>query len=305
MSGTGEDSSDSYEKHLLDEDSKAIYVKSKRIANIFEVPAAGVTLAMILSIFFLTVNLVSYPRHWLANQSSILRFLQTDPAPFSKVLMFGGVFIVSFAILYLLLFISSRFHSNASSTGITQEKYRLDILAKGIEEFQDGNEEQAISQLKKFHKLEEKHIPSSMGWSVSKYIKRVENEKDEVYFNETFEDFLSILMQEILSQDRPRKTKLEIIANPSDAKYFTDSVSDDQGEDARKVTYRAIIQDAFTGYSLTSFTPHFWLIYLLAASVGVATFFFVDKTLGIITVTILLTALQIYERRNGNSEEKS
>lgn len=305
MSGIGEDSSDTYENYLLDEDSKAIYVKSKRIAKTFEVPAEAVILAMILSIVFLFVNLISYPRHWLANQSPILRFLQTDPAPFSKVLMFGGIFIVSFAILYLLFFISSRFHSNASSTGITQEKYRLGILAKGIEEFQDGNEEQAISQLKKYNKLEEKHIPSSMGKSVSKYVKRVDSEEDQVYFNEIFEDFLRILMQEILSQDHPRKTELEIIANPSKTKYFDDRVRDDQGEDARKVTYRAIIQDAFTGYSLTSFTPHFWLMYLLAASVGVATFFFVDKTLGIITVTILLTALQIYERRNGNSEENN
>ncbi|SDQ43980.1 hypothetical protein [Halopelagius longus] len=291
--------SNSYENYILDDDDVIVYEKSKKLAKYTDYPGMVAAAGLSLGVLGLGVNILSYLRHFLASEFSILTFINTTPAPLSEIIRFGGLLIVSFVFTTALVMVGLKFQSTAKGTDITQKKYRLNILARGLSKFHEGSHEQAISQLSKFDELENTHISSFIESNVEQYLKNLEKEDSDEYLEKTFEDFLCLLMEEVSSKKTPREAQLEIITNSDSLEYYNIQNEDKQ----RSVTYLSIIKESLSELALKSFVPNFWLLYLCSAVVGIATFNFIDKTLGILTVTILLTGLQIHDRRNRTGEE--
>lgn len=289
----------SYQEYICDERDIEVYKKSKRLASLVEIPGIIVFYVMLISFYLLMVNISSYPRSFLADTAPLLEFIDTSPAPTSEFVKFGSIFVLSLLVTVSLLRLESKFQRKAHSSELNPQKYRLDILARGISALRDNEYQTAISHLEEFNELDRNQIPNSMTAHIERYLDEISQEQEEEFIEKTYLDFVGTLMEEILADEDRREMQLRVIADRANTDYLKESnAPQEEEEEATPITYYSITRDIFSEYRITSFKPNFWLLYVIAAAIGITAFIFMDKTLGMISVTILLTGLQIYDRRD-------
>lgn len=126
------------------------------------------------------------------------------------------------------------------------------------------------------------------------YIDKATNggEIDEEYVDKTFYDFFGLLIGELDSRYNRREILYETITATAESE-FSVSVEDD-GIDEEIPSYFDLIRDAF-GDSIPEIQS-IWVVYLAILLIGLA-LAQNNGIMGVIVVSVLLSAVQIYERR--------
>lgn len=291
------------DQFLLEKEQISRYRKSKRLAFPFQAISSLAALFLAFFIFAIAVGSFTYT----LERTSIYTQLYDFSSEYSlgsimQAALFSGI-------LYLIFILfrkpASIFKKHAEKAVSGSDELALHHLAAAIKEYEEGNYDDMIGKLEKFSDIGHSNVSFDDEFNTfSDYVDNIKNkdgEERESYIQETFEDAVLILVEEISKDITERQERLHIIVDEGPSKYSQakEYAQSSEGE----VNYRDIIHSIYAEIN-SSFAISFWGGYALAAAVGIGVFMYIDKTLGIAVVTILLTGIQIYNRRNHLSENR-
>lgn len=207
-----------------------------------------------------------------------------------------SVFFVSF--YFGLKEVAKELKAYSEDTGIeNDDDVACYYLALSINYYYEGNLPQAIKYLKKFDSENHSGLSFSSTHDISNYVERIEDmavESDRrEYLEETFEDVAGLIIQKIVRPLDENEKLFKAIVNVESPYYSnpTNSLTD-----SSSTTYIDIIGELITEKK-SDVNTRFWVLFVIAAAIGLTIFIFVNNALSLIIITILFTAIQIHERK--------
>lgn len=303
-------------RYLCDSSRIDTYKKSKRlekIATLCTLPFMGIALYGTVAYLALFINNILQSYFGLGFND----YFSLIPSHMIVVVILG----ISWLSAFGMIDISVRLRDRADNAGIDQNFYPKYRLAKSYDHFEGGDHKKALSILSDFGEKRPNIFSRLNIWDsiyerpnsiiqdeeddgelftddIRQYITDyVEtgyngNEIDEEFLDETFVDFFRLLIEELSYKYNHRDLMFEAITSDEDDAYYADSGSIEEGTKAP--TYSEIM-----GEVVKESIPeiqYIWIVYLLILVMGLM----LAQTNGIIAVvvvSVLLSALQIYERR--------
>jgi hypothetical protein len=282
--------SEKYEDYVINQRDVDLYLKKKKISSLFgsvaHLAGSVSTVTGIMFVVFGVTALVEYAS--LILPISTIELIESSNT--NTVVGSFSLFAIAVGVFVILEYISVRFEEGANSVGVTNESLVLHYLARAVEA---GKRDEP--DIEKFSEHIEKIVDKGdfsdrTTQRIRKYQKRIEDDPD--YFRETL-DFFANLVAEI-AQDKPDQNLLllQYLANPNE-KPMTEGGFDGDKANDQSASYVDAITEELPTSGIKTIGNRFWLLYLTAAVLGVASIYLITPTIGTAILLILLTGLQI------------
>jgi hypothetical protein len=289
------------EKYILPAEDVSAYKKSTKLEKAAEIIGGILALIMFLFILFTIFMIIGNIINFLGKYIEIHPFIERNIRPREWETVIGG-FALSFILLMLfvpVIWISERFNENARETGVSGPKLALHYIGMGVQYYENEDYKKAVDILSEII-TSEAELPHISEKAINAYLEEAKtNDKFyEEFVQNSYLDFISIIILNIdLSNDFITRMYSSVLDTDS-TDYISKEIMEDVTEaEVEGVSYIDVIRESIIKPTLPEVNIGFWTLYIFAASIGIGTFFSVGETAGIISLTILLTGIQIYDRR--------
>lgn len=295
------------EEYTFEREKVEAYKKANKLVSISNLLAGLMVLLFLFS--FLAIILI--PLYSLA--ARFILGMVLVPRPLSTYLTdtpsvnLSTLFVVavlcgtSLMIAIISSKISSIFKDHAEKTGLDSDSIEMQKLSKAYRDFQQDNYQSGINALEDYdHYIGSKYVSSYVDSA------RSGSGVDDEYVDNTFADFLELLLEKANEKENRTDLMLKSIVENNESEYcITKSDDSERKEDDYEDTYRGIIQSVLwnlltripSGVSTISKNRPvvFYFAFLLLGVWLIR----INSTLAVIVVTVLMGGFETWRKKSG------